>query len=300
MKVYNLIYILSTLLVYQLLQLESDYIDIGLQVVCCIGIMTLGIAHGSIDNVIFGVDSKKSNKVFIIVYVLLVLAFIGLWAISAFAALALFLLISAYHFGQSQFEEYKFNAPIMSKFLYLIWGSLILFSPIFFHQENILLLHDVSDLSPSITIFLEDHVSVIFFGLSAIFLLVFISMCYKFSLRASTIFTELALIIYIVLSFKLLPTFIAFSLFFIFIHSLRVVIQEYRYCRLSSKIDSGKEFFHLCLPLTSVSIVGILLIAIVLYFLNMVSLIPFALIVVLSGITFPHFIVMEKFYANLR
>ncbi len=300
MKLYTFIYIVLNLIVLQLISLDIEMINIVLQVLCCAGILTIGIAHGSLDHILYGVDSEKSNRNFIFIYVLVMFAFIGLWAFSITTAATFFLLISAYHFGQSQFEEYQFGPPLLNKLLYVLWGSIVIISPMAFNSSELMALNNQFDTSFPILNFFLLNASKMLIVCIGLFLATFLILANSIKLPLHTISMELFLIFLILVSFKLIAPFIAFSLFFIFIHSLRVVTQEYQFCHLSAKINSGKQFLMLCFPLTLVSILGIALLSGVLYFYDAVNLIPLALIIVLSGVTLPHSIVMEKFYKQLR
>ena len=298
MKLYTFLYIISNLLILQLISLEAAMVDMSLNFLCGFGIITVGIAHGSLDNILYGVKTSKSNKIFILIYILLILAFMGLWVISVGVAFVIFMMISAYHFGQSQFEEYKLTTPSLSKILYFCWGCVVLFMPLAFNKAELLLIEtQINDFVPALNV-LISYATPIIFSLASVLLIVFSIVAYINRISISSLFKEIYIFSLIIVSFKLLPPFIAFSLFFVFIHSLKVMIQEYEFCLRTSKVSSIFHFVKLCLPLTLVSILGIALIVSVLYQMDSTKYIPLALVMSLSCITFPHALVMEKFYAS--
>lgn len=298
MRIYTFIYIISNFLILQLVSLESAGVNQLLHIVCGLGIVTLGIAHGSLDNILYGVDSKKSNRVFLFFYVVLIMFFVGLWVLSTNVAFIVFMVISAYHFGQSQFEDYKLSAPIFNKILYFLWGGIVLFLPLALSRNELVLLKDeINEFIPILNV-LVQYSLVIILSLGALFIVNFIALLYHKTFRKSDLLKEVYIFILLVVSFKLLPPFIAFSLFFVFIHSLKVIIQEYEFCSRNAKVESVIQFVKLCLPLTMVSVLGICLISAGLYYFKSSSFIPFALVLALSAITFPHSLVMERFYTH--
>jgi hypothetical protein len=95
----------------------------------------------------------------------------------------------------------------------------------------------------------------------------------------------------------LFSAFIAFSLFFVCLHSLKVMFQEYFYCKEKLQLNSVYQFVRLLLPLTIISLMGIIFILIVVFKFDKLDLIPYILLILLSCITIPHSFVMEKFYS---
>jgi hypothetical protein len=100
----------------------------------------------------------------------------------------------------------------------------------------------------------------------------------------------------ILLAFYFFPVVIGFSLYFIILHSLKVLFQEFDFLKSEGTIKKISQFFTLLLPFTLVSIIGIALTlgAIDLFQLDVsVSIILIALV---SSVTLPHSFVMEAFY----
>ena len=65
-------------------------------------ISLIGIPHGAIDNVILQSEYKMSKFKFYGLYILSIVLYTLMWFILPIYAFLLFLLISAYHFGESQ------------------------------------------------------------------------------------------------------------------------------------------------------------------------------------------------------
>ena len=88
-----------------------------------IGFITVGIPHGAVDHLIeTGHWNSKKMPRFIFSYLLQAAAMGFLWYLFPELALIIFLLYSAWHFGQADGKQWGFR-PALS----LIWGSFVLF-----------------------------------------------------------------------------------------------------------------------------------------------------------------------------
>ena len=114
-------------------------------VVALVLIVLIGIPHGANDHLLFfnlinkRVDEKnEKSTLFFSSYIGLILLYVCCWYLFPTFSLGLFILISIYHFGQSN----VYISPIESKFVKLISiflsGSFVLLTPIFAHIETAL------------------------------------------------------------------------------------------------------------------------------------------------------------------
>jgi Brp/Blh family beta-carotene 15,15'-monooxygenase len=266
---------------------------------CGLGILTLGIAHGAIDNILYGAKPGKSNIHFIIKYLVIVALFALTWFALPNLAFLLFLGVSAYHFGQSQFAEYKFRSKLLSKGLFFSWGSIVLFLMFFFNGEEIVSYQSTYLDFYTMLNHLINYSTYYLLGSSSLyFILLLFAMLYE-KISFQSLFKEIYLLGLIACSMYIFPVFIAFSLFFVWMHSLQVIRQELEYCKEKLQIGKIRDFIILFLPLTSVSIVATAAIVLLIIALNMEQYIPYVLLIILSCITIPHSFVMEKFYDKL-
>lgn len=297
MKLNVFIYIASNFLILQLVSLESNIINQIIYSICGLGILTLGISHGAIDNILYGVQSRISNLNFLLKYVVIIVIVAILWLLLPNFAFVIFIAVSAYHFGQSQFAEYDSKPLVLSKIVFFSWGSIVLFMMFYFNQV------DLRELQLS---FLKsfpilDHFilysSYYLIGSVVIFSFSFLLSAYLNKLSIQALIEELYILLLIACSMFFLPFLIAFSLFFIWIHSFRVIIQEFDFCKQKLETKTHGEFIKLFMPLTSISLAGMFLILFIAFRLDKVEFIPHILLVLLSCITIPHSFVMEKFYS---
>ena len=120
MNSFTFIYIVGIFIILNLFQ-GFTHISLENQLIyCSILILLLGIPHGAIDHVLFFKKRKMSQFKFYSIYLGLSLLFVILWHILPITSLILFLLISAFHFGESQFADVYFKKP-MKYLFYFFW-----------------------------------------------------------------------------------------------------------------------------------------------------------------------------------
>ena len=97
-----------------------------------VGLITVGIPHGAVDHLLETGkwDSKKAPR-FIVTYLLQAAGMAFLWYLFPELALILFLLYSAWHFGQADGKQWDFS-PALS----LIWGAFVLFYIVGTHLQE--------------------------------------------------------------------------------------------------------------------------------------------------------------------
>jgi len=136
---------LFTLIIIMLSLIKHELFVSSSLVVALVLIVLIGIPHGANDHLLFfnlinkRVDEKnEKSTLFFSSYIGLILLYVCCWYLFPTFSLGLFILISIYHFGQSN----VYISPIESKFVKLISiflsGSFVLLTPIFAHIETAL------------------------------------------------------------------------------------------------------------------------------------------------------------------
>ena len=292
-------YVIANLLLVQLTSLELVNVNLVINIICVLGIGTLGIAHGAIDDVLYGVKERKSKFVFIGKY-LAGMALIGLlWLLASDVAILIFLFVSAFHFGQTQLVEYKIKSKLLKNTLCFSWGSFIILAMLSLNQEALSgLSYTTFDLPYSYS-FILDNSSILLICFSSLLTALFVVLGIKKTISVSSILKELYLLALVLCSFYVLEPFVAFALFFVLIHSLKAVNQEFEFCK-HRVTKNMNQFLVLFLPLTACSIVAVMLFLFGLLYFNHGEIIPYALLILISCITIPHSFVMDKFYNLLK
>tara|TARA_R110002049_G_scaffold194392_2_gene363280 strand:+ start:7971 stop:10001 length:2031 start_codon:yes stop_codon:yes gene_type:complete len=113
--------------------------------ILAIGFLSVGLAHGALDHLTGKeITTKKQLLYFVMNYLLKGFLFALVWWLSSDIALALFILYSAWHFGQADFKEWNFNSNGFS----FLWGIVVLMMILFFHtKELIVILQQIPNLS---------------------------------------------------------------------------------------------------------------------------------------------------------
>ena len=84
-------------------------------------------------NKLLKIYKLKNKVIFFILYILIsVFIIIFLWSLYSAYTLLLFLLVASYHFGREDTAFLNNSSSNLDQFFYLIKGSLIIFSPLFF------------------------------------------------------------------------------------------------------------------------------------------------------------------------
>lgn len=277
-KAKNQILLFAPLMLYGIMHLIlPDYAELSLYALIAIGLFLVGIPHGAMDHKtgLFS-DNKKINLSFIFKYLGVMLMAYLVWLISPTVALVTFILYSAWHFGETDIQEWKMNSRLIG----FLWG-LLMFSALFFShvsELNVILkaLH-VQQLPPEL-----PWLGLFFWSLIISFLLA----------RLHGSIPWFLLTCFLALSYWL-PLVMAFAIYFVFHHSW----SGWKHLRTSFK-ESNWSLFKTALPFN----LGALILFVVLFLnigmgwdYNMAQIFIF-----ISCISLPHILSMSYFYKKLK
>ena len=296
MNSFTFIYIIG---VFIILNLFQGFTNISLEnqlIYSSILILLLGIPHGAIDHVLFFKKRKMSQLKFYSIYLGLSFLFVILWHILPVTSLILFLLISAFHFGESQFADIFFKKSLRFIF-YFFWG-LCLLSTLMYYNVNEL--YDITSYFDD-TIILDkiynkEKIGVFFYITNVVTILSIIALTYFKKINNDRLFSELFLLFLIHATFYLFPFIIGFTLYFVALHSIKVMNDEFKFLKDEDNNFSIMSFLKLLAPYSILSIIGTSFLLILSYYNYIPYSIPFLAIIIISVITLPHAIVMNIFY----
>ena len=254
--------------------------------VCFFLILTLGISHGSLDNLkgkkLIKIYKIKNMFLFYLSYILIGLFVILSWLISAYILLAIFLIVASYHFGKedAEFLNTKKKENIL---LYFLKGSSVIISPLLFNQGETLEIFNNLNFYLSNTVFINTKLLIIFLFLSFLSNL-FLSLRKSFD-EKSIVFMDFFSII--ILNIFLNPI-LAFTIYFCFLHSIRHSIKLS--FELNKDVYKGLILFiKKAIPLTILTAIIFLIILYVLQnnfeFNQSINQVIF---IGLASLTFPH------------
>ena len=296
MNSFTFIYIIG---VFIILNLFQGFTNISLEnqlIYSSVLILLLGIPHGAIDHVLFFKKRKMSQLKFYSLYLGLSFLFVILWHIFPVTSLILFLLISAFHFGESQFADIFFKKSLRFIF-YFFWG-LCLLSTLMYYNVNEL--YDITsyfdDTIVLDKIYNKEKIGVFFYITNVVTILSIIALTYFKKINNDRLFSELFLLFLIHATFYLFPFIIGFTLYFVALHSIKVMNDEFKFLKDENNNFTIMSFLKLLAPYSILSIAGTSFLLILSYYNYIEYSIPFLAIIIISVITLPHAIVMNIFY----
>jgi Brp/Blh family beta-carotene 15,15'-monooxygenase len=256
--------------------------------------MLLGIPHGATDHILFRHINKDFGKGFmyrfLVRYLLLMGVFVLTWWILPALALTIFLAISAYHFGQSHWNDLEIEKPF--KFLiYSCWGGGLLLS---------LLMLNYTETLPIVNSMISGTINLpplFYFFVPALFLFInigliaFLHVKHKLNLIASI--REVSLLFVFAFLFIQVPLLIGFAIYFVLWHSTLSIRDQILYFQTFRSDYNLKNFILQSLPFTILAFAGIGGLA----FLSPFELVSEAWIgqffILISIVTLPHSILMD-------
>ena len=257
---------------------------------CLFLILSVGISHGALDNYkankILKIYKINNKLVFYFSYIFISILIILSWIFFSLITLLAFLLIASYHFGR---EDTSFLIKKNSSFdqlLYLVKGSLIIFSPLFFHTEETLKIFELLLINNSFLVFIKNEHWVI----NVCLILNFLGYLY-FVFRNNfdnfeILFLDFLLIL--IINFIFSPL-LAFTIYFCFLHSIRHIISIVLELDEANFSNGIKLFIKKALPLTVVTaILYLLAVFLIANFYGFNTAIIQVIFIGLASLTFPH------------
>ena len=286
-SVFTIILSIATLLIGEITAFSNQLI---ISFICLFLIISIGISHGAMDNYkagkILNIYRIKSKILFYFIYILISGLVILLWNIYPSSTLLLFLFVASYHFGREDTSFLHKGNSYIDQLFYLVKGSLIVFSPLFFHTDETLKIFEVLELNNELLLFLKNkHWIINFFLILSSLGYLFFVFRNKFK-DFEILFLDLISIL--LLNFTFLPL-TAFTIYFCFLHSVRHIISISFELNNDNFQNGIKLFFKKALPLTILTALLYILATIFLsnsYSLN--DVIIKVIFIGLASLTFPH------------
>lgn len=256
-------------------------------------IFSFGIAHGANDLLLIKKIYNEGHGSYwkiLLKYLAIVLVAILLFSLIPWLAMLLFIIVSSYHFGEQHWDRKNiYSNKIIATLFYSIYGLFILLLLFHFHEKEVLtILYGITNID---------------LGFINIFLLLIVTgfimfTMFMFNFYSSKEFKkhlaiELLYLLVFAIIFKVGSLIWAFTIYFIFWHSIPSLFEQIKFLYGEISITNFKAYFKSAFPYWLISIVGI----IVLYFLlNGYKIFDSIFFSFLAAITFPHVIVIERMF----
>ena len=260
-------------------------------------ILLFGIPHGAIDHILFFKKRSMTQFKFYSLYLGLIVLFVAAWLYIPILSFIFFLILSAFHFGESQFVDAKLSLWKFNPLLFLFWGLALLATLMYYNIGELVDITAYFKDTQDFGVVYNEGLIFYFFAITNLTTVgILLYLFYTKQLTAKRLSSELFLIALIHLTFFLFPFIIGFTLYFVVLHSIRVMNQEYLFFKSEDASFGLVKFLKLLLPysLLSIFFTSVLLALSHLGYLGIS--IPFLSIIIISVITLPHAIVMHIFY----
>jgi beta-carotene 15,15'-dioxygenase len=264
--------------------LNHDYQWIEMSLFALI-LLAVGIPHGAIDHLISNpVFEISSFKLFLIKYLSLIGGYLIVWYFFPLIALFSFLVMSAYHFGQTHFIH--ISSPVKHSWLLNIsrGGYFLAVILVGNWDTTRLILSSLTSLE-----FINEYR---FWILGSFLILTVLIQSFFGPQWSKTHLLEL-IILGPILYFT--PLLIGFIIYFGFWHSLPSMLKEYDYLKKFKAYETPSKFAVQLVPFSLISLLGIA----VILFLGIKYLDENELIllffILISLISFPHILYMDQF-----
>lgn len=261
-------------------------------------IFTFGILHGANDLLLISkinIEESSNSKIKILgYYVAVVLTGILFFYIIPQLALLLFIIVSAYHFGEQQWQKLEFH---FQKWLVILfhsfYGFVILFLLFIFHTNEVQsIIFSIANISIPIPYFLLvlQISGILFIALSAYFY-------WKLEKIRNKILLEFFYLIVFTIIFKSSSLIWGFAIYFVLWHSIPSIIDQIKYLNGSFSI---KYFITYCRSAGIYWLISIMGIALIYFTLKEEQLFNAMFFSFLAAITFPHTVVITRMFRGKK
>lgn len=261
-------------------------------------IFTFGILHGSNDILLIRSISKtKTNQSFLRVlgiYLSTVSLSVITFYLIPILALSLFVILSAFHFGEQHWEDKKLElSDFFSKTFYLVYGMLVLSILFAVNAKDVIeVVLAITSLPISF-----NHLVYIFMISLIIFVIATFRIIKRNKKHKPIIINELFYLLILFVIFKVSTLIWGFTIYFIFWHSIPSLYFQVKF--IYGTFDKH-SFFKYCknaFPYWLISLIGI---ATVYLLFNDNSILYGLFFSFIASLTFPHAFVITKMFNNKK
>jgi Brp/Blh family beta-carotene 15,15'-monooxygenase len=285
---------------------KSEWLVSSSLVIALVLILFIGIPHGANDHLLFfnlinkRIDEKNNKStLFFAIYIGLILLYAGCWYIFPTFSLGLFILISIYHFGQSNL----YISPINSKFVKLISiflsGSFVLLTPIFAHIETALPVIQSLSKNPDILKISEDLGNKLAISAGILMIIHWVILMLSKHINFKNGLQEILNVLLLFGLFYYSPLWIGFAIYFTLWHSIPSIEDQINFFKTTRVNYNLGKYVREIFPFSLIALSGLLL---AFQFsgdyisVNQGLALLFSFIAV---ITLPHMIMMDLLYLRI-
>ena len=252
-------------------------------------VISVGILHGANDLLILSTKDQKDKKLIknLLIYIGIILLCVVIYLLSSFVAIVLFVVLSAYHFGEEHLSH-KINVNFGFNAVYFLSYGLFIFALLFYQSMSDVdvIMTELTGLTFSkIQIEITLIVSAIFLSTGSVYLILM-------KRNESVLFLrEFLYLVLLFLVFNTSSLILGFAIYFILWHSIPSIMHQIEFISGSLNKRNVIAYVKKALIYWVISIVGLL----VLYqLLPEIKLLATVVFVILFAVTAPHTWVMHR------
>ncbi len=259
-------------------------------------ILLLGVPHGATDHILFLHVQKDYNEGWLIRFFMRYFLFMGLLALLWWTlpglALMIFLAISAYHFGQSQWHQLQTRKGEKS-LLYISWGAFVLATPLLWNYTETAPIIE-SLIGSEILLSVDYHIFMPIFCISCVMIQTLILLA-KNIISKSKLLEEWGILLLLSGLFYSTSLLLGFAIYFVFWHSLDSVKDQIVQLKIVQPDYGFKKYLQQVIPFTLLAFGSIGLFT----WLSPAALLSDVWIsqffILISIVTLPHSLLMDSF-----
>lgn len=266
-------------------------------------VFLIGIPHGAIDHIIssklFGTGESLSGHLLFYSSYLVIMLVLGLiWIFAPVIGMIIFLLISLYHFGQADMEEFLLSKKF-APFWYVFRGTMIILLIIFSDTSTTFpILTTAMNLdTDTFSSFLADPLWVV----AAVLVTYFVGqlfLTFKGLIRSPLIFfAESGLLVLLLL---ITGPLIGFAVYFAVWHSAGHIHEMRSFLELKGERMTIGGFYKKAAPFTLISLFGLFLLVLLQNAFSVQEQFLTLMFILISVLTLPHMLIVDRMYAAAR
>lgn len=264
--------------------------------------LLLGLPHGATDHGLFLAlrkDKPTGKKInFYLAYLGVIAGYGLIWYTVPLLAFTIFMLLSVYHFGQSNWVDVKHPNGFLARMHYIMWGVGILLTPILLHGgEAVAIVATMTDT----VIGLPGQQSILWFiGLMAIAnLIIMLAMAIAGRISSARLGKEVLGYGVLLLLFFTNSLLLGFTVYFVLWHSLTSIKDQLRFFQRRLSPLLRRQLYGEI----SMTVVGAFTFCLILWFGPgpEAALQPYIIggvFIFISLLTLPHMLLVEQLYVN--
>ena len=269
-------------------------------------IVFIGIPHGANDHLLFfnlinkSVDkNNKKSILFFASYIGLIILYVCCWYLFPTFSLGLFILISIYHFGQSNLYISPINSKFVKIFSIFLSGSFVLLTPIFAHIETALPVIQSLSKNPDILKISEDLGNKLAISAGILMIIHWVILMLSKHINFKNGLQEILNVLLLFGLFYYSPLWIGFAIYFTLWHSIPSIEDQINFFKTTRVNYNLGKYVREIFPFSVIALLGLLL---AFQFsgdyisVNQGLALLFSFIAV---ITLPHMIMMDLLYLRI-